>query len=66
MGSSGTSLKSPRSYADVFNNPRALRTACHALRAEFDGAEYRHALRADVNGVEATPNGRFCVPEGLT
>lgn len=69
MESSETSLKSPRSYADVFN---VLRTDINgvefrpALRAEFNGAEFRHALRADINGVEATPTERVCGPEGLT
>jgi len=59
MESSETSLKSPRSYADVFNN-------FHALRAGINGVEFRHALRADINGVEATPTERVCGPEGLT
>jgi len=43
MESSETSLKSPKSYADVFS-----------------------ALRADINGVEATPTERIRGREGLT
>ena len=45
------SSKSLRSYADVFN----------AL-----GADINHALRADINGVEATPTERIFGQERMT
>ena len=47
-------MKSPKSYADVFNN-------LHALRAKFNGAEFGHALRAEFNGAEAAPSESFVV-----